>query len=144
LQINRLFLKNGSYQAKLYSKFQFMKKHFILKVLLLSVILLFHFENSYSQQLPADMSQIKASQIPQAQLIQIQAQARMNNLSDNELMQEFQKRGMPEAEIKSLLERINALPQMNQGDDMEYNPKSNNLNIRFFQDARSKVTCIWS
>jgi len=127
LQINRLFLKNGSYQAKLYSKFQFMKKHFILKVLLLSVILLFHFENSYSQQLPADMSQIKASQIPQAQLIQIQAQARMNNLSDNELMQEFQKRGMPEAEIKSLLERINALPQMNQGDDMEYNPKSNNL-----------------
>jgi protein involved in polysaccharide export with SLBB domain len=60
-------------------------------------------------QLPADLSRIKSAQITDAQLMQFIQQAEAAGTDEAELMQEFQKRGLPDAEIQALSARVKAL-----------------------------------
>ena len=99
------------------------KSKFLFFLLFLSI----NVSKSLAQQLPADMSQVKAAQIPQSQLIQIQNQARMNNLSENELMQEFQKRGMPDTEIQALMERLRSISESGQMEQDQISNRSGNI-----------------
>ncbi len=64
--------------------------------------------NSFSQ-LPADMRNIKASQISDQQLQQIAQQFQSSGMSEAELMQQLQSRGLPETEINALVTRIKGL-----------------------------------
>lgn len=62
--------------------------------------------NSVKAQLPANLSNIRANQISDAQLMQFLQQAQSSGLSEDQLLQEFKKRGLPEAELESLVNRI--------------------------------------
>jgi protein involved in polysaccharide export with SLBB domain len=64
--------------------------------------------NSFSQ-LPADMRNIKASQVSEQQLQQIAQQFQSSGMSEAELMQQLQSRGLPETEITALVARIKGL-----------------------------------
>ncbi len=64
--------------------------------------------NSFSQ-LPADMRNIKASQISDQQLQQIAQQYQSSGMSESDLMQQLQSRGLPESEIATLVARIKGL-----------------------------------
>ncbi|MFT3844278.1 MAG: SLBB domain-containing protein [Lacibacter sp.] len=60
-------------------------------------------------QIPSDLSQFKSSQISDIQLQQYVQQAQANGLTEDQLLLEFQKRGMPETEVQLLLTRIKNL-----------------------------------
>lgn len=62
-------------------------------------------------QLPADMSNIKASQITDAQLQQFVQKAAESGMTEMQIEQEFTKRRMPSSEIEILKTRIGALKQ---------------------------------
>ena len=60
-------------------------------------------------QIPTDLSRIKSSQISDAQLTQFLQQAQAAGMTESELIQEFQKRGLPEAEMQTLIARIKTM-----------------------------------
>jgi len=80
----------------------------IIKRLSLLLLLFALATNSFSQ-LPADMRNIKASQIPEQQLQQIAQQFQSSGMSEADLMQQLQSRGLPETEITALVARIKGL-----------------------------------
>jgi protein involved in polysaccharide export with SLBB domain len=80
-----------------------------LNLLCLFVITLLVVTNSYAQQLPADLSAVKASQISDVQLERLVAQANANGLSIAEVENELARRGLPDKELESLKQRINLL-----------------------------------
>jgi protein involved in polysaccharide export with SLBB domain len=65
-------------------------------------------EISYAQ-IPADLSRIRSSQITDAQLTQFLQQAQAAGMTESELIQEFQKRGLPEGEMQALIARIKTM-----------------------------------
>jgi len=60
-------------------------------------------------QIPSDLSKIRSSQITDAQLMQFVQQAQSSGMSEADLLAEFQKRGLPEAEIQALAGRVKGL-----------------------------------
>ena len=60
-------------------------------------------------QVPSDLSSVKASQIKDAQLMQMIKQAESSGLTEAEMMQELKRRGMPESEIEALSNRVKLL-----------------------------------
>ena len=80
-----------------------------IKHIILTVFLLAAFVASGFSQLPADMRNIKASQISDQQLQQIAQQFQSSGMSEAELMQQLQSRGLPETEITALVTRIKGL-----------------------------------
>jgi protein involved in polysaccharide export with SLBB domain len=80
----------------------------MFKSVLLSLIVFFIATTSYAQ-LPADMRNIKASQISDQQLQQIAQQAQAQDMSENDITQQLQSRGLPESEIQALLARIKGM-----------------------------------
>jgi len=80
---------------------------FIKRISLL--ILFFTLATSSFSQLPADMRNIKASQISDQQLQQIAQQFQSSGMSEADLMQQLQSRGLPETEITALVARIKGL-----------------------------------
>jgi protein involved in polysaccharide export with SLBB domain len=81
----------------------YLKRVTFIVALLLSVA-----TQSYSQ-LPADMRNIKASQISDQQLQQIAQQVQSSGMTENDLMQQLQQKGLPESEIQTLISRIKSL-----------------------------------
>jgi len=73
------------------------------------VVFFFALATSSFSQLPADMRNIKASQISDQQLQQIAQQFQSSGMSEAELMQQLQSRGLPETEITALVARIKGL-----------------------------------
>jgi len=65
-------------------------------------------------QIPSDLSRIKSSQITDAQLMQFVQQAQSSGMTETELMAEFQKKGLPEAELQALAGRLKGLIGVNQ------------------------------
>jgi protein involved in polysaccharide export with SLBB domain len=57
-------------------------------------------------QIPSNLSNIKSSQITDAQLMQFLQQAQSTGMTEDQLLQEFKRRGLPEAEIEALVNRI--------------------------------------
>lgn len=81
-----------------------------LKPFFLFLILSCSLLNAEAQiQLPTDLSRIKSAQITDAQLMQFIQQAEAAGADEADLMQEFQKRGLPESEIQALSTRVKAL-----------------------------------
>ena len=60
-------------------------------------------------QIPSDLSRIKSSQITDAQLMQFVQQAQSSGMTEAELMSEFQKKGLPDAELQALAARLKGL-----------------------------------
>lgn len=60
-------------------------------------------------QIPSDLSQVKASQIPDAQLRQMVQQAASSGLSEQQLEAELLRRGLPPSELAELKLRIQQL-----------------------------------
>jgi protein involved in polysaccharide export with SLBB domain len=60
-------------------------------------------------QIPSDLSRIKSSQITDAQLMQFVQQAQSSGMGEAELMAEFQKKGLPDAELQALAVRLKGL-----------------------------------
>jgi len=60
-------------------------------------------------QIPSDLTRIRSSQITDAQLMQFIQQAQSSGMSEAEMMAEFQKKGLPEAEIQALVARVKGL-----------------------------------
>jgi protein involved in polysaccharide export with SLBB domain len=80
-----------------------------IKHFLLTLLILFSLVSQTFSQLPADMRNIKASQISDQQLQQIAQQVQSSGLTENDLMQQLQQRGLPESEIQALISRIKAM-----------------------------------
>lgn len=68
-------------------------------------------------QIPSDLSRIKSSQITDAQLMQFLQQAQSSGMSESELMADFQKKGLPDAEIQLLAARLKSLMGANQNNE---------------------------
>jgi len=76
-------------------------------------------------QLPTNLSNIKANQITDAQLMQFLQQAQSSGMTEDQLMQEFKKRGLPEAELETLVNRIKLMTgvELSAGDEMDMDEK---------------------
>lgn len=57
-------------------------------------------------QIPNNLSNIKSGQITDAQLMQFLQQAQSSGMTEDQLLQEFKKRGLPDSEIEALVNRI--------------------------------------
>lgn len=83
-----------------------------------------------SAQLPADLSNVTANQITDAQLKQLMAQAKENGYTFNELEGEMLRRGLPQSELAILKRRVEEMEggsSMPSGSDQEEgNTKKNN------------------
>jgi protein involved in polysaccharide export with SLBB domain len=82
---------------------------FLTRRIFLLCLIFFVFISQTFSQLPADMRNIKASQISDQQLQQIAQQVQSSGMTENDLMQQLQQRGLPESEIQTLISRIKAL-----------------------------------
>jgi protein involved in polysaccharide export with SLBB domain len=80
-----------------------------IKQILLTLLILFSLVSQTFSQLPADMRNIKASQISDQQLQQIAQQVQSSAITENDLMQQLQQRGLPESEIQSLISRVKGM-----------------------------------
>jgi protein involved in polysaccharide export with SLBB domain len=90
-------------------------------------------------QIPADLSRIRSSQISDAQLTQFLQQAEAAGMSETELIQEFQKRGLPEAEMQALIARIKTMTGLELDmNDEEAERKSGTSTIRKFKGETQK------
>ena len=76
---------------------------------ILALVIFFLGNGLVYAQIPSDLTRIKSSQITDAQLMQFIQQAQTSGMSEAEMMAEFQKKGLPEAEIQTLVARIKAL-----------------------------------
>jgi protein involved in polysaccharide export with SLBB domain len=83
-----------------------MKQTFLRFLFFVALGIVPHMVNA---QIPADLSKIKTSQITDAQLNQFLQQAQAAGMTESELIQEFQKRGLPEAEMQTLIARIKTM-----------------------------------
>ena len=88
--------------------YTFFSKTLCRKLLLLPILLLITATQALAQ-LPADMSGIRASQITDEQLQQFVRQAESSGMSEAQLMQEFQRRGLPASEMQALAARVRGL-----------------------------------
>lgn len=62
-----------------------------------------------AQQLPSDLSTVRASQISDAQLLSILNQANSNGLTQEQLSEEMLRRGLPPSELQELTQRMQQL-----------------------------------
>lgn len=97
-----------SISIMIYHSYNFFSKALCRKLLLLPILLLIIATQALAQ-LPADMSGIRASQITDEQLQQFVRQAESSGMSEAQLMQEFQRRGLPASEMQALAARVRGL-----------------------------------
>jgi protein involved in polysaccharide export with SLBB domain len=77
--------------------------------LLLFFPLLVFFCMVEAQQLPADLSKVKASQLTDSQLSQLLQRAKANGQTKEDIIEDLKQRGLPESELILLSERANKL-----------------------------------
>lgn len=112
-----------------------MKQTFLRFFLLISLGILPGLVNA---QIPADLSKIKSSQITDAQLTQFLQQAQAAGLTEGELLQEFQKRGLPESEIQAIVSRIKMMTGVDLSEDepLSDSKESTSTKRKFKGDAQ--------
>ena len=95
-----------------------------LLLIWLTIGLTFTF-NQAKAQLPTNLSNIKASQITDAQLMQFLQQSQSSGMSEDQLLQEFKKRGLPDAELETLVNRIKMMTgiELSASEDVEMGEK---------------------
>jgi protein involved in polysaccharide export with SLBB domain len=64
-------------------------------------------------QIPSDLTKIRSSQITDAQLMQFIQQAKSSGMSEADMMADFQKKGLPDAELQALAARVKVLSSSN-------------------------------
>ena len=102
-----------------------MNRYFSKFLIVLSFFIFYStFFISVQAQVPSDLSKMKASQITDAQLMQFVQQAQSSGLSESELLQQFQQKGLPDAEIQLLAARVKSLMPA----QMESTPSDNQKN----------------
>lgn len=86
-------------------------------------------------QIPSDLSKVKASQITDAQLMQFAQQAQSSGMTEEELMQDFQRKGLPESELQALSTRLKAIMGASSTgkDDNKGDEKSSSSNKRSYK-----------
>src|SRR6478735_4023799 len=77
----------------------------------LFILLLCFFSVVAVAQIPSDLSSVKASQIPDAQLQQYLAQAKANGITLEQLESEMLRRGLPQSEMAEFKLRMQQLSQ---------------------------------
>jgi protein involved in polysaccharide export with SLBB domain len=76
----------------------------------LFLVLLFSFSiSTLFAQIPSDLSKVKSAQITDAQLSQFLAQAQASGMTEEQVVQDFQRRGLPEAELQVLATRLKGI-----------------------------------
>ncbi len=95
-----------------------------LLLIWLTIGLTFTF-NQAKAQLPTNLSNIKASQITDAQLMQFLQQSQSSGMSEDQLLQEFKRRGLPDAELETLVNRIKLMTgvELSASEDVEMGEK---------------------
>ena len=95
-----------------------------LLLLWLTIGLTFTF-NQLKAQLPSNLSNVRASQITDAQLMQFLQQSQSSGMTEDQLMQEFKRRGLPDAELETLVNRIKLMTgvELSASEDMEMGEK---------------------
>ncbi len=91
-------------------------------------------------QIPTDLSKVKSSQITDAQLTQFLQQAQAAGMTEGELLQEFQKRGLPETEIQTIVARIKAITGIELSADVSIDQEEEgSFAKRKFKDESQKI-----
>ena len=93
------------------------------RILLLCAILFI--SGNLVAQIPSDLTKIRSSQITDAQLMQFVQQAQSSGMSEADLLAEFQKRGLPEAEIQALAARVKGLMGSGNSSDATVDKQAN-------------------
>ena len=95
-----------------------------LLLLWLTIGLTFTF-NQLKAQLPSNLSNVRASQITDAQLMQFLQQSQSSGMTEDQLLQEFKRRGLPDAELETLVNRIKLMTgvELSASEDMEMGEK---------------------
>jgi len=108
------------------------------KFLIVFSFFIFHSTFFYSAyaQVPADLSKMKASQITDAQLMQFVQQAQTSGMSEAELLQQFQQRGLPESEIQLLAARVKSI-MPSQTESTPSDNQKNQSNKRVFKGEQT-------
>ena len=75
-------------------------------------------------QIPSDLSKIRSSQITDAQLMQFIQQAQSSGMSEADVIADFQKKGLPDAELQALAARVKGLVGATTGAGNENNQKN--------------------
>ena len=86
-----------------------------------------------SQQIPTDFSKVKASQITDAQLFQVIEKAKSAGLTQDDVIKQFQDKGMSDPEVQILSDRIRILMP----DSSDSNSQSNNTGSNEQSNKRS-------
>ena len=95
-----------------------------LLLLWLTIGLTFTF-NQLKAQLPSNLSNVRASQITDAQLMQFLQQSQSSGMTEDQLLQEFKRRGLPDAELETLVNRIKLMTgvELSASEDIEMGEK---------------------
>ncbi len=82
---------------------------YIIKLSFFLTFFVFFTATLFAQQLPADLSKAKSVQITDAMLAQMAQKAKESNLTKDDVIKQFQDRGMPDTEVQMLSERLGLL-----------------------------------
>lgn len=95
-----------------------------LLLLCLTIGLTLSFNHAHAQ-LPSNLSNIRANQITDAQLMQFLQQAQSSGLTEDQLLQDLKRRGLPENELEALVNRIKLMTgvELSVKDDEEMDEK---------------------
>ncbi len=101
------------------------------------------FSPAFAQNIPANISNINVDELSDAQVKQLMMQAQANGLSDQQMIQEAQNRGMSADQVQRLQRRVNDIRQREGGaskkqQDTSYNNQSGRkLNYQTDTDSLS-------
>ncbi|MBL7768571.1 MAG: SLBB domain-containing protein [Flavipsychrobacter sp.] len=99
-------------------------------------ILQFLATNSYAQQLPADLSSVRASQISDVQLQRLVDQANSSDVSLEEVESEMLRRGLPPSELEILKQRLELLGLRAGGSTTSKSASTDSLGVNNSTKAR--------
>ncbi|MFA6086653.1 SLBB domain-containing protein [Mucilaginibacter sp.] len=123
---------------RLLYKANFKYKYFLLSVLCCFAMLLVR--PAFAQTIPSNLSNVNVNELSDAQIRQIMQQAQTNGLTDDQLMQTLEDRGLSSEQSKILQNRINGIKKANgatndkplksKQEDNEFQSQSRGLNYK--------------
>jgi protein involved in polysaccharide export with SLBB domain len=112
-------------------------------MLVLMVISMIFSTVDANAQIPSNLSNIKSSQITDAQLMQFLQQAQTNGMTEDQLLQEFKRRGLPDAETEALVNRIRLMSgvslEVNSEKDVINDPKDAKPSVRKYKGGNTTL-----
>ena len=113
----------------------------VIKYVKVFVLLLCFLGNGFVYaQIPSDLSKIRSSQITDAQLMQFIQQAQSSGMSEADMMAEFQKKGLPDAELQALAARVKGLVGTTTASGNENNQKNSAESVTSKRQYKGELT----